>query len=756
MALEPVPPSSVVAIIAEALGAEPGPRLLAGAARAEGNPFLVLEIVQGHAARGMRRSADGTLDAIDDDVPASAREVVLRRIEALPPEVVEVLRIATVLGRSFDAHALQQVAQLTGPTLMRVITRAIEAGVLVERGPRLAFGHDLVREAVYDSIPLSLRSSLHLAAARALASDGADAFAVASQYAQVEPAGAEAVDWLVRAAEHTRLAAPATAAVFFERALVELGPDDPRRDALRDRLLDALVFSGRLAEVEALAERWLGTIDEPDRRASVQYSIGQALFLQGRLVEAAARFEAAGAGSPTQGRVLADTAFTLLLSGELDRARATADRAIVASARHDDPVGHTAALCAQSWIVSFLGDYDTGHRLARQAVDEAEASGTDEPHRNLPYLFFAQVLLWLERDHEAADALDRSTQIGHRLGLVWDAPLRQLLRARLRFRSGSWDDAVADAEAGLSYARDLGGSLADVWLECLLARIAVQRRDLAEVERRLQQAFRGVDAGAQGADQAFWIQGLALEAAGELGDARTVLSAVWAELDRRDLPYFLIDLAPDLVRVARRCEDDQLVASVLDRVDQLVSGSTDPRFAATAARCRGIAADDPGALADAEARFAAISGDRRPIDLAMVRMEQAAALDGAGRTGDAQGLAAAARSVLDPVGIQPLLVRDVARAEPVAGPGVVAARASSDARHTDPGAPDWDQLTRSERRVVALVGRGLSNTEIAEQLTCSRRTVESHLHHVYTKVGIESRVQLAVQAARLADLAFRS
>jgi predicted ATPase/DNA-binding CsgD family transcriptional regulator len=55
-----------------------------------------------------------------------------------------------------------------------------------------------------------------------------------------------------------------------------------------------------------------------------------------------------------------------------------------------------------------------------------------------------------------------------------------------------------------------------------------------------------------------------------------------------------------------------------------------------------------------------------------------------------------------------------------------------------------DGLTVREREIAGLVGRGLSNREIAERLVISRRTVDAHVNHIFGKLGLSSRVQLAI------------
>jgi pimeloyl-ACP methyl ester carboxylesterase/DNA-binding CsgD family transcriptional regulator len=56
----------------------------------------------------------------------------------------------------------------------------------------------------------------------------------------------------------------------------------------------------------------------------------------------------------------------------------------------------------------------------------------------------------------------------------------------------------------------------------------------------------------------------------------------------------------------------------------------------------------------------------------------------------------------------------------------------------------WSALTPSERRIVGLAQRGLTNTEIASQLKLSSRTVENHLARAYAKLGVRSRTELAL------------
>ncbi|MGH2703661.1 MAG: response regulator transcription factor [Actinomycetota bacterium] len=58
----------------------------------------------------------------------------------------------------------------------------------------------------------------------------------------------------------------------------------------------------------------------------------------------------------------------------------------------------------------------------------------------------------------------------------------------------------------------------------------------------------------------------------------------------------------------------------------------------------------------------------------------------------------------------------------------------------------WHSLTPTEQQVVDLVAEGLTNPQIGERLFVSRRTVQSHLRHVFAKLDVATRAELAARA----------
>ena len=108
-----------------------------------------------------------------------------------------------------------------------VLAEAIRARVLEDDGDRLRFRHDLIRDAIYEDLPASVRRGLHREAGQRLARAGAPALQVAEHLARgAGPGDAEAIGWLTRAAREAAARSPDVAADLLERAA---GADGRRR-----------------------------------------------------------------------------------------------------------------------------------------------------------------------------------------------------------------------------------------------------------------------------------------------------------------------------------------------------------------------------------------------------------------------------------------------------------------------------------------------------------------------------------------------
>ncbi|MGY1672186.1 BTAD domain-containing putative transcriptional regulator [Geodermatophilus sp. SYSU D00710] len=127
------------------------------AARADGNPFYVRELL---------RLVDAGADV--DAVPGTVRDVVRHRLASLPARTGTLLRLAAVVGRDVDAEVLLAAAAPAGgadddeDALVEALETALVSGLLVEPGPgRLRFVHALVRDTLYEDLSSLRRTRLH-------------------------------------------------------------------------------------------------------------------------------------------------------------------------------------------------------------------------------------------------------------------------------------------------------------------------------------------------------------------------------------------------------------------------------------------------------------------------------------------------------------------------------------------------------------------------------------------------------------------
>lgn len=237
-----------------------------------------------------------------------------------------------------------------------------------------------------------------------------------------------------------------------------------------------------------------------------------------------------------------------------------------------------------------------------------------------------------------------------------------------------------------------------------------------------------------------WLRALLLEVRGEAAQALEVLEQAWTF--STPLRYLMSSryLGPDLVRLALVNGNRALAASVTAEVAEGARRAGVPTAEGAALRCQGLLDDDPAVL------LAAVEAYRkgpRPIDRAFACEDAAAALRRAGRMSEGLALLGEALEIYERSGA----TRDTARAE--------AALRALGSRRRRPGRPrrasvGWDSLTETELRVARLAAEGLTNRQIGERLFISRRTVETHLAHVFAKLGLTSRVSLAAEVGRRA------
>ena len=106
-------------------------------ARAEGNPFFAEELL--------------ALGA-DDQLPSTVRDLLLARLESLPPATRQVLRTACLVGREVPSRLLEAVVDVRDERLEAALREAVEAHVLQPDGDALVFRHALLQEAIAASL----------------------------------------------------------------------------------------------------------------------------------------------------------------------------------------------------------------------------------------------------------------------------------------------------------------------------------------------------------------------------------------------------------------------------------------------------------------------------------------------------------------------------------------------------------------------------------------------------------------------------
>ena len=168
--------------------------------RAEGNPFFLIELARlGTSAAHQRPDSSGG-SARTQEVPATVREVIVRRVETLPETARQLLLLAAVLGRRFSLDLLAAVVGEDPDEVDSALHPARQSGLLVDvEAGTAAFTHALTRDAIIDSASPTRVARVHARVAHALDSD-----AVVTALLRPEERVAElARHWLAAGPTHT-------------------------------------------------------------------------------------------------------------------------------------------------------------------------------------------------------------------------------------------------------------------------------------------------------------------------------------------------------------------------------------------------------------------------------------------------------------------------------------------------------------------------------------------------------------------------
>ena len=299
---------------------------------------------------------------------------------------------------------------------------------------------------------------------------------------------------------------------------------------------------------------------------------------------------------------------------------------------------------------------------------------------------------------------------------------------------------MAELEAALALTEETGERHSLVLTHSVASLIGLHRGDLAAAEAAAASAEHEVaDTGHRHRSHwAMWARALLLEAGGAVPDAFATLDGCWDLCARSGFAIEYPVLGPDLVRLALAADEAGRAAQVATAVAKVAAGNDVPSLTGAALRCRGLVERDPRIVRSAVDAYAT-SG--RPLELALAAEDAGA---GFARQGDAAAAVPLLHQALD--AYERLeAARDTPRAQATLRDlGIHRGRRGPRQRPQ----LGWDSLTPTEHRVVDLATEGLTNPQIGERLYVSRRTVQTHLAHVFTKLGISSRTQLAAEATR--------
>ncbi len=745
--LDGLPPERVAEMVNGLVagpGGRLGGRLAAAVGQAAGNPLYVRELVDALVRDGRIRTQNGVAELVGEGgSPGSLPAAIGRRLGFLAEDTTAVLRLAALLGPAFSVADLAVVTGQPATELVPVVAEAITAGVLTGAEDRLMFRHPLIRQALYEGMPVSLRAALHRQAAQRLAQAGASVERVAQQLL-IEPVAVDGwmIDWVADAATALTLRAPQLA-VNLLRQVRDRVNGGARRDRLDAALAEASFMVGDNEQVERLGYPVLASTQDPVLAARMAWTLGYTLLRMGRYDDVVEVVEQPLTRSevPTvwTARLRALQAMSLMSAGRYDTARGAAVRAETDGHHAGDRLAMGYALHALNMVENRQNrDFATQAKI----IDRALVVLGDEPQAtDLRLLLLGNAAVGLDnmgRPDEAQHAFGRAVVLAEQAGTRPRLAALRVSVAQLGFSWGVWDEALAELEAADDLPLALTHQLMARGTRAVIAvhrdeRVAaathldgVEDMQLADGEQRIY------------AEPLLGAWALAAERDGRPDQALTRLLVAMDPQATRTFPDLTIDSwmwLLDVVRLALAVGDMVTATAASTACVADADKQSRPATTAAAQHCQGMLERDPTQIREAADTFHRIG----------YPLFQAQALESAAVLYAEQGDPAAARTnYLAAIDIYTSLdaAWDIIRADARLRPhNIHRGRRGPRTRPTT----GWESLTPTEQKIAQLVAVGESNPDIAAEMFLSRRTVESHVSHILRKLSAGSRMDIVRQ-----------
>ncbi len=690
-----------------------------------GNPLALLELA----------SHPGDLILAPEGAPVLVSARISRAFLQRAHELDEPVRRALVLAATSDGDdlAILQRAAARLEIDLSILAEAETAGLVGLSAGSIQFRHPLARSAIYADAPPDQRREAHRALAAVLPDRDVDrrAWHLAAAAVGADEAASAALEQAgARAADRS---AYATATAALERA-ARLASEPERRARLQWQAAEAAWHAG-LADraVELLDEARAGTSEQATTLAIDQLA-GHIATRRGPVMRGHAILTAAAERADAEPAVamLAEAASACFYAGNPTEMLSVAEQAHARLPRKASARTRFMALVAVGMARVVGGDAAAGTEAIHHGIELAETS--PELRDDLALLpWLASAPIFLRETGAGRSLLDHSLNAARARAALGALPLVLNLIARDQATTDRWSIAESTYREAIDLAREsdqqtglVFGLTGLAWLQARRGR-ELECRALAEealpLTERLGTKLHEI-----------W----AVAALGELelglGNAARAAEHFQRQqqlLDELGITDADLSPAPELVEAYVRTGQTDEAQPAASRFAQAAQTKGQPWSLARARRCQGLLADD----ADMTGHFeqALLDHEQTPdaYETARTRLAYGERLRRARNRVLAREQLRAALETFEYLDASPWAER--ARSE--------LAATGETLRRRDPAT--IDELTPQELQIALLLAAGKTTREAAAALFLSPKTIEYHLRHVYQKLDIHSRDELA-------------